>query len=99
METEKNVFDVHVFVCTNQREKPKTGCQDLNSMDLVDRLKEEIKSRGLKKQIRINKAGCMDQCSKGPVIVIYPKAKWFYYVKPKDIPQILDEILEEVTSA
>lgn len=96
METDKKVFDVHVFVCTNLRDKPKESCGESNSMDLAHALKEEIKSRGLKNRIRINKSGCLDQCSKGPVIVIYPKDKWFYYVKPKDIPEILDEILKEL---
>ena len=94
MDTEKNVLDVHVFVCTNEREKPKTGCADLGAFDLVHALKKEMKNRKLDKKIRINKSGCLDQCERGPVIVIYPKAKWFFNVSEKDIPKIIEEIEE-----
>ena len=35
-----------------------------------------IKELGLK-NIRINKAGCLDQCEKGPAVVIYPEGTWY----------------------
>jgi (2Fe-2S) ferredoxin len=31
-------------------------------------------------KVRINAAGCLDRCEKGPVMVIYPEAVWYTYV-------------------
>jgi len=92
MEKGQNIYDVHLFVCTNQRELPRTGCGDLGSMDLLATLKKEITKRNLEKRFRINKSGCLDMCERGPVMVLYPHDKWFFNVKAENIPEILDEI-------
>jgi (2Fe-2S) ferredoxin len=97
MEIGQKVFDLHLFVCTNAREKPKTGCVDFGAMDLHAALKQELKARKLNKKIRVNKAGCLDMCNYGPVIVLYPEGKWFYNVKVENIPEILDEIVSKAT--
>jgi (2Fe-2S) ferredoxin len=94
MEIGSNIYDLHLFVCTNQRELPKSGCGDLGSMDLVATLKKELKSRNVDKKIRINKSGCLDVCEQGPAMVLYPEGKWFFNVTPQNIPYILDEILK-----
>jgi (2Fe-2S) ferredoxin len=92
MEKNQNMYDIHLFVCTNQRELPKTGCGDLGSMDLLATLKKEISQRNLQNRIRINKAGCLSMCEKGPAMVLYPHGKWFFNVKPEDLSEILNEI-------
>lgn len=94
MKTDKNVFEFHLFVCTNDRNLPKSGCGNLNSHDLASWLKEEVKKRGLQGKVRVNKSGCLDQCTNGPVMVLYPKGKWFYKVTQDDLPDILREITE-----
>lgn len=94
METSQQIYDIHLFVCTNQRELPKTGCGDLGSMDLLTALKKEVAARKMEKKIRINKSGCLDMCKKGPAMVLYPQDKWFFHVKPEDLSKILDEILK-----
>lgn len=92
MEKGQKVYDIHLFVCTNQRPAPRTGCGDLGSMDLLTKLKLEISTRNLEKRFRINKSGCLDMCEKGPAMVLYPQDQWFFHVKAEDIPHILDEI-------
>jgi (2Fe-2S) ferredoxin len=54
--------------------------------------KQRIKALGLngKGKIRINKAGCLDRCDEGPVIVVYPDAVWYTYVDRHDIDEIID---------
>lgn len=94
METDNNVLDLHLFVCTNQRELPRTGCGDIGSGDLHTQLKKEIKARNLDLKIRVNKSGCLDQCEKGPVMVLYPQNKWFFHVTVADLPAIIDEVLK-----
>jgi (2Fe-2S) ferredoxin len=95
MEAGKKVYDLHLFVCTNAREKPKTGCADFGSIELQAALKQEFKSRKLAAKIRINKAGCLDMCNYGPVMVLYPEGKWFYNVKADDLPKIIDELVSK----
>ncbi len=57
--------------------------------------KERIKAlkRNGPGRIRINRAGCLDRCDEGPVIVVYPEAVWYRYVDQKDIDDIIDQHL------
>jgi (2Fe-2S) ferredoxin len=54
--------------------------------------KQRVKSLRLdgKHKVRINKAGCLDRCNEGPVIVVYPEAVWYSYVDRHDIDEIID---------
>jgi len=44
-------------------------------------------------KVRINSAGCMDRCSEGPVLVVYPDETWYTYVDREDIDEIIDQHL------
>jgi (2Fe-2S) ferredoxin len=52
----------------------------------------ELKLKGPGK-VRINKAGCLDRCDQGPVLVVYPEAVWYTYVDKDDIEEIIQEHL------
>src|SRR5277367_6863127 len=82
------VFERHVFVCVTGKTCPGEG-----SLDVCDALRKGIHERGLKKQIRINKSGCFDQCGNGPVIVVYPESVWYAHVKPEDCEEIIESHL------
>jgi (2Fe-2S) ferredoxin len=56
-------------------------------------LKEGIKARGLKKTVRINQSGCLDQCGHGPMVVVYPENVWYAGVTPAKAIRILEEHL------
>jgi len=43
--------------------------------------------------VRINTAGCLNRCSEGPVMVVYPEGVWYTYVDQEDIDEIIDEHL------
>lgn len=60
-----------------------------------DYAKARIKALGLSGEgkIRINTAGCLDRCSEGPVLVIYPEGTWYTYVDNEDIDEIIGEHL------
>ena len=47
--------------------------------------------RGLKPRVRANKAGCLDQCELGPVVVIYPQEIWYGGVGEQDVPRIIQD--------
>ena len=53
-------------------------------------IRDRLKGKG---KIRINKAGCMDRCDEGPVIVVYPEEVWYSYVDKEDIEEIIQEHL------
>ncbi len=83
-----DVFKKHVFVCVSGKVCPNEG-----AVEVCDALRKEISSRGLQKQIRINKAGCFDQCGNGPLIVVYPDTVWYAHVSPEDCKEIVESHL------
>jgi len=76
-------FRMHVFVCTNERpqENPRGCCAGKNSFDILARLKRAARAEGLD-DVRVNKAGCLDNCERGPSCVVYPEGTW--YTLPDD---------------
>ena len=88
-------FERHVFVCGNRRETghPRGCCDPAGGETLHKLLKAAAADRGLARRVRVNKAGCLDQCEHGPVVVVYPEAVWYGFVTPDDVPEIVDRHL------
>lgn len=88
-------FKYHVFFCTNQREGGEMCCNSHGAGDMRDYMKQRIKQLGgaIPDKVRVNTAGCLDRCDKGPVIVVYPEATWYTYVDQEDIDEIIDSHL------
>ena len=82
------LYKKHVFICTSGKTCPLQGADEI-----LDAMRREIAARGLKKEIRINKAGCLDQCGNGPMAVVYPEQTWYAHLTKEDIPQIVEEHL------
>ena len=92
---DKPFFKHHVFICDNEREPDhKRGCcAGRNAVELRDYLKSQVKKLKLngKGKIRINKAGCLDRCELGPVMVVYPEETWYRPQSTSDIDEILHD--------
>jgi (2Fe-2S) ferredoxin len=88
-------FRHHVFVCENLRaeDDPRGSCGRKGSAEIRKALKEELKRRGLDKQIRANASGCLDACAFGPSIVVYPEGVWYGHVSVADVPEIVERHL------
>ena len=88
-------FKHHVFFCCNQRAEGEGCCNNLGATDAQTYAKDRIGQLGLKGKgnIRINKAGCLDRCDDGPVLVVYPDEVWYRYVDNEDIEEIIQEHL------
>ena len=88
-------YSHHVFFCLNQRDAPEKCCASAGAAELQQYAKSRIKALGLagRGHVRINKAGCLDRCEEGPVIVVYPEEVWYTYVDREDIDEIIDSHL------
>ena len=88
-------YQHHVFFCCNQRDPPERCCAANDALEMQQYAKKRIKALGLsgKDRVRINKAGCLDRCEEGPVIVVYPEEVWYTYVDRQDIDEIIDRHL------
>ncbi len=90
-------FERHVFVCTNQRDdgNPRGSCNADGKAELHKLLNQAMGAAGLKTTVRVNKAGCLDQCEHGPTMVVYPEAVWYGGVGAEDIAEIVQSHLVE----
>lgn len=88
-------FKHHVFICCNQRAEGEACCNSHNATALHAYAKDRIGALGMKGRgkVRINKAGCLDRCDEGPVMVVYPEEVWYTFVDEQDIDEIIDSHL------
>lgn len=86
-------FERHILVCTNRRDpqNPKGSCAHSGGDGICDVFKKELHQRGLKGRMRANSSGCLDQCSQGPVVVVYPDAVWYKVPTEADAQEIIDQ--------
>ncbi len=70
-----------------------TGCTSSNSLQIVDKLKEELEKHGLEKEVNVITTGCFGLCALGPIMVVYPEGSFYSMVKLEDIPEIVEEHL------
>lgn len=84
-------FRYHLFFCTNRREDGSPCCDQYGAEAMRDHLKGRVKALGLTGPggVRVNLAGCLDRCSEGPVLVVYPEGTWYTYVDRDDLEEIL----------
>lgn len=88
-------FERHLFVCINEREPgdPRGCCSSKGAADVAEALKRRAYERGLKRIVRVNKAGCLDQCARGTTIVVYPEGVWYGGVTLADVDEIVERHL------
>ena len=89
-------YQRHIFFCLNERRNGEASCAQHDAQVAFDHCKQRVKEAGLAGPggIRVNKAGCLDRCSAGPVAVVYPEAVWYSYVDQADIDEIVERHLK-----
>ena len=90
------LFQRHVFICINEREAsdPRGCCSAKGSHAVVEAFKKKVHSAGLKRLVRPNKAGCLDQCAHGVTVVVYPEQVWYGGVTVADVDEIVESHLK-----
>jgi (2Fe-2S) ferredoxin len=78
----------HVFVCTSGKTCPLSGSAEVHAI-----LKKAVAAAGLRDEVRVNHAGCMNQCGHGPMVVVYPDDVWYAAVDAIGAERIVAEHL------
>ena len=88
-------YQRHIFFCLNERKNGEAACAQHAAQAAFDHCKKLVREAGLTGPgaVRVNKAGCLDRCAGGPLLVIYPQGTWYTYVDRNDIDEIIDEHL------
>ena len=87
-------YDFHLFICQNQRpEGHQFGCcLSKGSNTVLTHFKRRVKELNLR-NICVTKSGCLGQCNKGPVVVIYPEGTWYRVENTEQAEEILQQHL------
>jgi (2Fe-2S) ferredoxin len=82
----------YLFVCTNRREEsnPKGSCAQKGSEEIVKRLKEALKTKGLAGRIRACSASCLDLCEIGATVLQEPDHVAYGNVSLADVDEIAE---------
>ena len=80
-------YRTHVLVCGG------TGCTSSGSMQIIDKLKEEIEKNNLSNDVSVVMTGCHGLCALGPIMIVYPEGAFYSMVGVDDIPEIVSEHL------
>jgi (2Fe-2S) ferredoxin len=96
IENSSPYFKRHIFFCLNERKNNEACCAQQGGQEAFDHCNAQVKSLGLAGpgEVRVNKAGCLDRCSGGPVAVVYPEGVWYSYVDKADIDEIVESHLK-----
>ena len=84
-----------IYVCVNEREAPKACCAARGGKEIRAALKEYVKANGLKQLVRVSQVHCMDCCSEGPIVAVFPENVFYKGVKPGDVPQIIERHVKQ----
>ncbi|EGG23561.1 sucraseferredoxin-like family protein [Cavenderia fasciculata] len=76
-----------IFVCAHKLKDERCGyCGPI----LVDQLKEEIKERGLSKEIQVYGTSHVGGHKFAGNVLVFPPGHWYGYVTPSDVSEIID---------
>jgi len=83
----------HLFVCGSFRANGERQgvCHKKESMSLLSYLQNEVQDRSLD-GVEIAVTGCMNVCTKGPVMVDYPSGNFYRVPDTGAIDAILDAL-------
>lgn len=70
-----------------------TGCHAYHCERVSAAFIEEVERRKLTSTIAVKTTGCHGFCERGPIVVIFPEEIFYQRVKPKDVMEIIDGLL------
>ncbi|MGB7925469.1 MAG: (2Fe-2S) ferredoxin domain-containing protein [Pyrinomonadaceae bacterium] len=82
-------LDAHLLVCVHKT------CRKQGSRLAARELKRTLKAHGLRRSVLVTKVDCLDQCGRGPVVVVYPDGVWYGKVDEASARQIVEQHIKE----
>ena len=81
------MYRSNVLICGS------TGCTSNHSKEVMEKLKDELKKKGLDKEVNVVQTGCFGLCALGPIMIVYPEGAFYSMVTVDDVPEIVEEHL------
>ena len=89
----------HVFVCTGK------SCSKVGAEDVKKEFEHILEAKGLRQgkeskgrnpmgEVVLTECGSVGFCSIGVAVLVYPEGIWYGQVQPEDVPEIIEEHLE-----
>ncbi len=76
---------MHFMVCGG------TGCQASGSIEVRERLEDEIRKHGIAEEVKVVSTGCFGFCEQGPIVKVYPDNVFYVGVTPEDAAELVSE--------
>jgi len=80
-------YRAHLLVCAG------TGCVSCGSFEVRRALEDEIRRRGLEREVLVVATGCNGFCERGPILLVQPDGVFYQRLKPEDVPHLVEEHL------
>ena len=72
-----------------------TGCKGSGADAVVEAFQAEFAKSEIAAKAEFRATGCHGFCERGPMVVIRPQDVFYQYVKPEDVPEVIDAALEK----
>ncbi|MBI4612197.1 MAG: sucrase ferredoxin [Planctomycetes bacterium] len=83
----------HVFVCVHRERDPRCGEWGPR---VADRFREEIERRALAASVALHRTSHVGGHEFAGNVILFPAGDWYGYVRPDDVPRLLDAALSGV---
>ena len=77
----------HLLVCAG------TGCVSCGAFEVRRALEEEVRRRGLDREVLVAATGCNGFCERGPIVLVQPDGIFYQRLRTADVPRIVEEHL------
>jgi (2Fe-2S) ferredoxin len=79
----------HILVCVGD------DCRKRGGKRLCKVMKRALEEQGLKRKVKILEIDCLDQCSAGPMVLVYPDAVWYSGMDVENAETVVEEHLAQ----
>ncbi len=76
-------FKYHVLICAGP------SCSERDANNVRNTFRKELERQGLTGTVKESKVVCLDLCSWGPTMVVYPDGVWYTKIRPRDVEEIV----------